>query len=74
MNIKVIGTGCDKCDKLYDNTKLAWNYYNTGRKTIVNDRIYEMKGIIMVIEDEVKKNKIQDYKLAMNDTKYNNYK
>ncbi len=23
MNIKVIGTGCDKCDKLYDNTKLA---------------------------------------------------
>lgn len=23
MNIKVIGTGCDKCDKLYDNVKEA---------------------------------------------------
>lgn len=23
MNIKIIGTGCDKCDKLYENTKLA---------------------------------------------------
>ena len=23
MNIKVIGTGCDKCDQLYDNVKLA---------------------------------------------------
>ena len=23
MNIKVVGTGCDKCDKLYENTKLA---------------------------------------------------
>lgn len=70
MSLKVYNYGLDK----FDNTKLAWNYYNTGKKHIVNDRIYEMKGIIMVIEDEVKKNKIQDYKLAMNDTKYNNYK
>ncbi len=23
MNIKVIGTGCDKCDQLYENTKSA---------------------------------------------------
>lgn len=23
MDIKVIGTGCDKCDKLYENTKSA---------------------------------------------------
>lgn len=23
MNIKVIGTGCDKCDKLYENVKAA---------------------------------------------------
>ena len=23
MNIKVIGTGCDKCDKLYNNVKQA---------------------------------------------------
>ena len=23
MNIKVIGTGCDKCEQLYENTKLA---------------------------------------------------
>jgi len=23
MNIKVIGTGCDKCEQLYENTKIA---------------------------------------------------
>lgn len=70
MSLKVYNYGLEK----FKTTLLSWNYYNTGRKNIINDRVYQMKGIIMVIEDEVKKNKIQDYRLALNDKKYNNYK
>ena len=33
MNIKVIGTGCDKCDKLYDNVMQAVD--ETGVEAVV---------------------------------------
>ena len=43
----------------------SWNVYNTGDVKTVNDRIYQMKGIIMVLEKEVKANKIEEYRLAL---------
>ena len=51
------------------NIRNSWNIYNTGNKKIINDRIYQMKGIIMVLEQEVKNNKLLDYKVALNDKK-----
>lgn len=33
----------------------AWNYYNTGRDKIINDRIFKVKGFIMVLQEEIKK-------------------
>ena len=51
------------------NIRKSWNIYNTGNKKIINDRIYQMKGIIMVLEQEVKNNKLLDYKVALNDKK-----
>ena len=43
----------------------SWNVYNTGNTKIINDRIYQMKGIIMVLAEEVKKNKIEEYRIAL---------
>lgn len=35
----------------------SWNYYNTGRDRLINDRVYKMKGFIMVLEEELKNSK-----------------
>ena len=47
------------------NIMKSWNVYNTGNTKIINDRIYQMKGIIMVLAEEVKKNKIEEYRIAL---------
>ncbi len=36
-----------------DNMLVAWNYYNTGRASLVNDRIYKVKGAIMLLKKEL---------------------
>lgn len=41
--------------------KKSWNVYNTGKTKIINDRIYQMKGIIMVLSEEVKKDNPKNY-------------
>ena len=47
------------------NIMKSWNVYNTGNTKIIHDRIYQMKGIIMVLAEEVKKNKIEEYRIAL---------
>jgi len=36
-----------------DNMLVAWNYYNTGRANLINDRIYKVKGAIMLLKKEL---------------------
>lgn len=44
-------------DKYNGNLEIAWNYYNTGRSKIINDRIYEMKALTKLISEELPKYK-----------------
>lgn len=53
-------------DRYNGNVLTSWNYYNTGKKQIINDRIYKMKGIIMVLQDEVKVDVKKSSRLARN--------
>lgn len=55
LNIKMALETYDYGMERYDNniTK-AWNYYNTGRDEIINDRIFMMRGIIKVLREELK--------------------
>ena len=32
---------------------MSWNYYNTGRDYIINDRVYKVKGFMMVLKEEL---------------------
>ena len=43
MNIKVIGTGCDKCDKLYDNVMQAVD--ETGVEAVV-EKVEDLMEIV----------------------------
>lgn len=45
-------------DKYNGDLKIAWNYYNTGRATIINDRIYRMKALTVLISEELIKYKM----------------
>lgn len=50
------------------NLKKSWNVYNTGNTKIINDRVYQMRGIILVLTEEIKKQKTKNIvNIAMND-------
>lgn len=46
MNIKVIGTGCEKCDKLYNNVKEALE--ETGIQAEV-EKIEDLMEIVKLV-------------------------
>jgi hypothetical protein len=50
MAMKVYQYALDRYD---DNMLVAWNYYNTGRSNLINDRIYKVKGVIMLLKKEL---------------------
>lgn len=50
MAMKVYKYALDRYD---DNMLVAWNYYNTGRKNLINDRIYKVKGAIILLKKEL---------------------
>lgn len=43
-------------DRYNNDTIKVWNYYASGRDKIVGDRIYKMKAITMVLNEELKVN------------------
>lgn len=62
-NDKVLNTKMAKkvynyaLDKYNGNLEIAWNYYNTGRAKIINDRIYRMRALTKLISEELVKHK-----------------
>lgn len=51
MAMKVYDYGLDKFD---GDIVMAWNYYNTGRDDIINDRIYKVKAMVTLLQQEIK--------------------
>lgn len=61
MNIKVLGTGCAKCKKLEENTKVA--VQNLGLENVVIEKVEDVQQIMkygvmrtpaLVIDEQVK--------------------
>lgn len=50
MSLKVYTYALNRFD---NNLVKAWNYYNTGKEAIINDRIYKMKGAVMLLKQEI---------------------
>ena len=46
-------------DRYNGSTLKAWNYYNTGRDRLINDRVYKMRGIVMVLKEQLSQSVIK---------------
>ena len=55
LNLKMAMDTYNYALERYDGNLIrSWNYYNTGRDRIINDRIFKVKGFIMVLQEEIK--------------------
>lgn len=58
LNVKMAKQVYDYAlDRYNGNILKAWNYYNTGRDRLINDRVYKMRGFILVLKEELKSKK-----------------
>lgn len=55
LNLKVAVNVYDYAlDRFDGNWSKAWNYYNTGREEIINDRVVKMKSVLALLKKELR--------------------